>query len=515
MKRIGIDFGTTNTTLAYFDEKLQKPVGYKFKNSTEYISSAIAYHKVKGNISIASDAQSYRDNENYFFYEYYKIGLIQNRDAIVNKSHGKTYLDIVKDYLHKLITTYKEENLLGEGLLDVVALSVPNIVLSSSNTELRLELENFLKLEAKTAVLISEPACSTAYYGKIVRPGFEGNLVVVDYGGGTLDVSLCRLGVEESDGCVLPAISIIQQYSMDTNMVLSNGAGVAYCVAMVKELTRMKEDDVNFFPTVYEFEKILSSRDNINEGLREYYENGEDVSEDEEIPIRLNGENYIARCSLFDRVYNEVNKKVFDDALNMIIGGTSSSNLTDFNAFRILSVGGFSNLLCVNKAISSKLGTKIGRLREDTRIAQLSKSDKYYAVAYGAALYASKEVIKSAETTYSINTIVFDGKNEKKVKILPEHVNVDKYVTPQWAQSPFYIIKGCDAVIKIIIESENSQSAVEFQLDISDACINECLILVGIKILGDKTYVCVHNNLIKSVDEFEITQFINDFKNKR
>lgn len=516
MKKIGIDFGTTNTTLAFYDEKLKKSVGYKFGNTSEYISSAIAYHKERDNYYIANDAQSYRDDDNYYFYEYYKIGLIQSPSDVVINEHGKTYIEIAKDYLHRVISIYKEENLINDTILDVIVLAVPNVVFSASNKALKEALENFLKIESRIGMLMSEPECSTAYYCNNYESDFEGDIVVVDYGGGTLDTSLCRVNRTNNNGVSVPAISIIQQHSIDSSKLLTNGAGISFCVEMVKQITRLITENKNFYPTVYEFDTILASRENINRGLDEYYSNNEDEDFDSEISIRLCGENYVIRCSLFDGVFNKVNRPSLDDALNCILGDINDSKIAiNDKHFKIMSVGGFSNLICVNKSITEKLGVGLNKIRTDNRIAKLTKLDKYYAIAYGAALYASSMVAKSTETTYQIEISTFDGTNVRRVILVDENKQVADYREPVWLKDSFYIIKGSTAVVQIIISSKSISNELPTTIDISDACIDDCNILIGVHLTEDNAFLCVYNLLTKTTDEVALGELITEFENRR
>lgn len=515
MKRIGIDFGTTNTTLAYYDEEQGQICGYRFNNESEYISSAIAYHKTKNEYCIAADAQAVRDDDNYYFYEYYKIGFVRSGNEIANTAHGKTYFDLVKDYLHRLIEVYKQDNLLGESLLDVIVLAVPNTFLSNSELSINSKLENYLKTEAHVPLLFSEPACSSAYYSKQIEPEFSGDLIVVDYGGGTLDVSICRITRENKEGNFLPAISIVQQYVMDSDKIISNGAGIAFCIEMVKNLTGLKEDDTDFLPVIYEFDKILSCRETINKGLTEYYANNEDDFADKELTIRLNGQNRQASCSLFNKIFNKINKPTLDEALEKTLGAFLSGELNNKSrTFRVITVGGFSNLLCVNKIIAEKLGTGLGRLRQDKRLGQLTKTDRYLAVAYGAALYASKEVVKSSEISYELSICYYDGK-ENVVVLIPEGSQENEYTQIYWLNAPFYIMMGKDATIKLQMHSKNGLEPLDILLDISDSCLNDSTIYIGVRVADNKPILCVRNNLTKIVDEFDLSNYVKDFANRR
>ena len=511
MKRIGIDFGTTNTTLAYFDEASGGIVGYKFHDTSEYVSSAIAYHSRRDEYCIALDAQDVRYDSTYYFYEYYKIGLVENWRDVPNPEHGKTYFDIAKDYLHMLIETYKQDNLLGDAPLDVIVLSVPNTVLTDKNNQLKERLENYLRTEARLAFLVSEPACSCAYYTRQKEPDFEGNLAVVDYGGGTLDVSICHVAHENDNGNRIPSISIAQQYTMDADT--NSGAGIAFCRSMVERITGLTSDSDEFVSVVYEFDKILARSDKINRDLLEYYENNEDMDSDEPSTVRLNGRTCSVNCSLFNRTFNDVNKRTLDEALNRTVG-----HLIDTSGdqpFKIISVGGFSNLICVNKTISERLEAGLGRLRQDVRMGQLTKTERYLAIAYGAALYASREVMPSVKIPYAVSVMTYDGATEKAVTLISEGAETDAYSKVQWLSDPFYVMDAGKVEVRLRISNRSSSTPTEFTLNISEHCSSDSTIYMGAKFVGERPFICVRNNSSKAVGEVDISEHIVDFENRR
>ena len=241
-RKIGIDLGTTNTTVAYYDEENNRLERYEFDNKT-YIPSAIAYHKVKGTIKIGRQAKTYAKSADYYYYEYYKIDILNNYNGVKYSQHEKTYLEIALDYLHTLIRRYKEENRIEQGLLDSIVLSVPNsVLLDKGPKSLYEQFNRFLKSEARSYQLVSEPECACAFfynnYCKSKNDMFQGGYVsVFDYGGGTLDASMCKLNYEESDGEIRPSIRIVREYADNSDLRRFGGAGVAFVTELTKRVT--------------------------------------------------------------------------------------------------------------------------------------------------------------------------------------------------------------------------------------------------------------------------------------
>lgn len=502
MKRIGIDFGTTNTTLSYYDEKNDHFCKYRF-------SSAIAYHKTENRYFIGPDAQERRDNSNFYFYEYYKISLVESWNKIANKEHGKTYFELMKDYLHKLIVSYKYKSLSKEskdGLLDVIVVSVPNVLLSNDKIAFKNELEKFLKTEARIGFLVSEPACSAAYYSKQVQKDFSGDLIVLDCGGGSLDVSICQVNKELNKGNILPAISVIQQHSMNSGEISGNGAGIAFCNGVIKVLS-VGTANPGSFSAVYEFDKTFSDLpEKDTESIEYFYSNNKDEEMDSEISFRLNEEKRTIRYSTIDQIFQEVTKPTLSEMLNEVLKDRSDAKL--------ISVGGFSNFPGVNETIAEKLGTGFNQLGLDSRIVQLTKDDKCLSVSYGAALYASNEVIRSSKTSFEISLLTFDGKDEHRVVLIEEGASIEDYNQYRWLKQQFEIIDS-NAVIKLLISSKKSISPLAFQVDISNADLSKKTVLIGATISDRGTFICIHNNQAKTRKEYPIDEYISEFENKR
>ena len=511
MKQIGIDFGTTNTTFAYYDEKTDRPEGYKFGNDKEYIPSAIAYRKRDGKILVAFDALSFRDDEGYYFYEFYKIDLIKNYNKIANANHKKTYLEITKDYIDTVIERYKSENNIDD-MLDTIVLAVPNVVVKGADTELKKELEKHLKTKAKKIMLESEPSCACAYFHNFIgqKQKYEGNVIILDYGGGTLDVSICKISYENEES--IPSITIVRQYAPSIRELINHGAGVSFYHELTKRVMNISENSDNFMHAVSEIEENFTKSGIINEYLSEYYNNNCDEIADESIRPNISGKKVEINCSTIVSVFNEKNKGSLNKALDEILGKENESLKKMDEKVKFLAVGGFSNLACVDNAIANRLSTCINGITKDERIVILPKRDRYFSVAYGAALYASKIVKKSKKSSIVIGVKSYNGIKYNEHVIIDENTTIDEPNKIVWNKTEFSISSNDYVEIKLFITSKDCIEPKEYDVDITSAVKrSNCVVNLGIQVTDNEYILYVRNVDDKKSNTVKISQYVSNF----
>ena len=180
-------------------------------------------------------------------------------------------------------------------------------------------------------------------------------------------------------------------------------------------------------------------------------------------------------------MFNDVNRINLVNALNNILGDDNEETTAmEESEFRILSVGGFSNLACVDNVIAKKLKTNISNLGRDPRIIDLPTNEKYYAIAYGAALFASKLVVQSTKSPIKISIKSYGKNGEKEHVLLPEGIeqNSDE---PIWCNTIFEVMSLNDVRVKLSISSSDINKPYEFECDISKTIANKGRIRLGIR----------------------------------
>lgn len=486
-KKIGIDLGTTNTTIAYYDEALNKLEKYELDDKA-YIPSVIAYRKIpqgsNTDIIIGQDAKYYAKDANYYYYEFSQFDILKNHNEIKYLQHDKTHLEVVLDFVHILIKEYKKNNKIQDSRLETIVLAVPNsVILDKGPTSLNEQLNRFLRNEAKSFVLVSEPECACAFfYDKYCKnENFEGTACVIDYGGGRLDASLCKLTYEKIDGEYRPTINIIKS---DTGK--TDGAGVAFVTELTKRVTKYAPNDADFESAMNAVEEAITNSEEFKKNLLMFYARNCQESHNKKLPVKFDikstdeeqpEEECGIRCSDAEAVFEYVNRAILVDALNKILDGEEI--VDDVDKFRILSVGGFSNLACVDKEIAEKIDASVLDIGRDPRFVNLANNDKYYSIAYGAALFASRMVVQSTKSPIkiSVKSYGINGENENVLLSEGTELSIDE---PQWSNNIFEIRSLDDVRVRISISSGKDSKSYEFECDITKAISKKGRIRLGV-----------------------------------
>ncbi len=204
--KIGLDFGTTNSTLSYIDNSNNlETFRYPGLAGTDYIPSCVAYTKNDKYIRVGREALRVAGNSDTDFYKNMKMILQRPQSEYKNLDWvgEKTPENVIIDYLSKILNSDKRGDYSFKkevGDIESIVVSVPQAWLTRQpNHQGRPKLEKIIKEKMNLPLiqLVSEPVAAAAYYNywykKEAGESFEGNILVCDMGGGTFDVTLCRL----------------------------------------------------------------------------------------------------------------------------------------------------------------------------------------------------------------------------------------------------------------------------------------------------------------------------------
>ncbi|GIW23608.1 MAG: hypothetical protein KatS3mg068_2615 [Candidatus Sericytochromatia bacterium] len=206
--KIGLDFGTTNSIISYIDaSKNLQTFKYPGPSGTDYIPSCLAITKNKNSeiVRIGREALRVAGTDNT---EYYKdMKMILPRPSSEWQSLGwknnKTPEEIITSYLSKILISDKRGDYSFKkeiGDIEEIVVSVPQAwITRQPNHQGRPKLEKIIKekLNLPLLQLVSEPVAAATYYTYWYREKYKdflkGNILVCDMGGGTFDVTLCKV----------------------------------------------------------------------------------------------------------------------------------------------------------------------------------------------------------------------------------------------------------------------------------------------------------------------------------
>ncbi len=201
---IGLDFGTTNSIISYLSTTGElEAFQYGGPNGHKYIPSFIAYED--NFIEIGTAARTTAANHPMIeSYGNFKMRLPISESELLDRSEGKTAVKVTADYLRELLISPENPYSFTtqQGAIARLVVSVPEIWQRDIYNRGRESLQKLIQdLGLPLIQLVSEPVAAAAYYTwemhrRAIAQNtdlFTGNLLVCDMGGGTFDVSLCRI----------------------------------------------------------------------------------------------------------------------------------------------------------------------------------------------------------------------------------------------------------------------------------------------------------------------------------
>lgn len=409
MKIIGLDFGTTNSTISYYNPETKELDCFQPNAASGcYIPTVVAYKN--DDVLIGTLAKNNITKKGYEAYEHFKLRLGRDADKII-AGKSKSPIEITTDYIKCLLNQYKENQNIDD--IDGIVMTVPETWFrEASNRIARENIESiYEKLGyAEEVQLESEPVAAAGYfchsYTQNCGEKYDGYITVVDYGGGTLDVTLCQ--VSNGDN-----IKILERCGFGEFNNTNGCAGVAFDESVAKVLCSRIDIDVDtsdkrFIKVRDIFEReLIDNTDNVCKMMTLYYKDPSIVEDEPLFTVEYNDEEIDVFCSDLADCFENINKHVLHKSLAQMKDFFVAHNVddTDQNRFKVLLVGGFSNFYCVENTVREFFGSKTGLL--DKRFENcFSDNNKSFAIAKGAALIAQKAIKIDHTCTHNIGFIV-------------------------------------------------------------------------------------------------------------
>jgi len=464
---IGLDFGTTNSTISYFDKESGKLESFKVRaGDTDYIPTIVAYNK-NNEISIGDSAKLYLTAKNYEVYEHFKLLLGKNADKVI-EGKTKTPTEVTKDFIKKLLDEYKTNRNVEK--LDGIIMTVPETWFGEeSNRTARENIEEIYKklgYNDNEFQLESEPVAAATYfcwsYQQKLGKEYTGYITVIDYGGGTLDVTLCEAMDRK--------IRILERCGYGEY----NGtgcAGVAFDEAVIEKLVndkklQLKKSDSKFIKLRNNFEDMkIKGCEKITKDLKDYYDDPAIVEDEQIFPLEYNdnGDTLDIYCKDLDYCFNKVNAPKLRESLEQIKQYFPVHNIDSKKPdnFKVLLVGGFSNFYSVEKEVRESFDAKSGDI--DKRFEQpFEIKNRALAISRGAALIAEEfDIVHTCENSYGY---VRYGTNES-YEVVPHYMPVIEKGTdikelnkPIFADAKEYV-RHKGGKLKIFIDDGRSNHA--------------------------------------------------------
>lgn len=458
---IGIDFGSTYSLITTFDDAEQKLRELKPQGDTAVTPSYISIDKEDDTeINFGTFAKSRVYDKNYTHFSGFKMMLVENNPETL-RANGYTDKNTPK-YITRLFLEHMlngillKENPAGSSIdiksgYNNVYICVPELWAKHAKTidgcyTLRKILTE--ELGIKKVTIVMEPEAASAYFAYIYEKNtgrsFNGHLFLIDFGGGTLDVTLSKV---VSDGFGSITIKRVSSDGLGENhkdiygMTESGKAGMAYIQRLVLNvLSRNGINDADaaspdFKETVVEIENTLMSSKGIS-GIRDTFSRFSNYSQFRKIfdkkysdisdarniftRFRYQGKKYPVRYAELFEAYKQVIEKGFGETIKKMCDVSRTYTHKDpctieageDDDFKIALVGGFGSFYFVQKQIEEIFN--IDDINYDCRTKGLTVSENEKAISYGAALFAAEKVILKKTASYALGLQVTNKNDNTK-----------------------------------------------------------------------------------------------------
>ena len=397
MLRAGFDLGTTYSAVCLYDDVSKKTDYLKFDTcARDFFPSLISYSKAEPSLRyIGEAARRYRYSPKFDTYDTFKLRL--GNGARDTDGRACTPFEVTRDFIGELLGKIRQfKGVRPEELILVQA--VPdmwkNELQHTQALEQLADVYDGLGLDTQSRISFeSEPVCAAAYYlNEICNGNYTGYLVVVDYGGGTLDMTLCRA---EENGAICVLCSCGDGGSSGTGCA-GNAFDREVTLALAK---KYKLDEDQYQPGMPAFGALqsafedckIASTENTRSALMNYYESGGfDDRLAFSVTMPLTYDDYDVYASDLAAAFEAANLQTLRQTVTRMQEHCAALdvNTNDIGQFRILLVGGFSNLHCVENCVREMFGSVAGidDPRFDNRMNRESRS---MAIAHGACLIAA------------------------------------------------------------------------------------------------------------------------------
>lgn len=449
---IGLDFGTTYSVVARLKGVERDARGEVRKydtieavnlgeggNQTSTVDSIVAVSpRDKKYYGIAARMRTAQ--QNYHIYKGFKMLLSEKNDKEGLqrlKENGfsgvKEPYEVTKYFLESLIDAYRSRYLSRGETIDKLVVGVPEVWFNTSiNSRGKLE-EIAESIVGKGKVqLESEPKLACTYFVHTYKAqtgkDYSGYILLIDYGGGTLDIAVCQV---ENRGN-RPEVSIVFKTGAGANEQKKLGnAGMAFLETVVNNTlikNGVREEDIelsnSYYSCLHNVESLLLvSGDDVREVYEECAGDPDEIDE-EFCTITYNAETYPVTYGTLSRSYNQAIEPVFREKLQEVKDKLDEKGIDYTNeqsdTFKIALVGGFCNFYLTQKQVEKTPGLGRGGLYDDRRYMDFDMyladgSEREKAVAYGAALMANGVISSKTQAPYSLYLLPFRTVNGKKV----------------------------------------------------------------------------------------------------
>jgi molecular chaperone DnaK len=472
---IGLDFGTTNSIVSYWQDGKLEAFQYGGENGEKYVPSFIAYDD--GFVEIGKAARTTAANHPEVpSYGNFKMDLPLDDQFSNRYNSPKTPQSVTTDYLRELLLSSDNSYSFQaqQGPIAGLVVSVPEIwqrdIYNRGRERLQTVIAQHLGLEEQLIQLVSEPVAAAAYYAwesqhrqpNTQQPPVEGNVLVCDMGGGTFDVSLCRVYGDNK-------VEVLYFDGQGDRGLES--AGVAFdrrCVRLAYEQKHGRSPDeqsTEFLNLLQQFEDVkISGHQKYSKKISNYFKAPNDLAE--KILYSFNG------YRLNHKQVQEAFAPIAEGIQRVMGQVTTWLKENNTSCDRLFFVGGFCQFLLVQHTITESLGSD---LTPDKIERQFNSIDSAFAISYGACLIANGLVQPSETYIHSLGIVVQSVDQEtievrdKEITLVQGGTNLDDLASVKFAEIPPLASFQVNEPLKLTLWIDPNSQGTILKQDLNDS----------------------------------------------
>lgn len=476
---LGIDFGSTYTTISRYRTDYHVLEAYDSGDGVA-IPSVVSINKFN-KTTCGFVAKNRTGKEGFRTFKAFKMLMMEKNKSLVEyRQYDKTYTPqwAAETYLSSMVA--EAQRTFGEKKIEKLVVGAPDVWFHNFETlSGRAVLRDICSsIDGVEEVrIVSEPVLASAYFAHNFQQStgepFNGAILIIDYGGGTLDLSLTEIKKGKNSAYEIKMLESNGAGENTDNCV--GNAGIVYMETLMADVIRKHEEPQaaeeiigtdDFYAAVNEVEKQLKQGHKAGD-IEDVFDgigiDDLDMLENYELEESIICDTHKYRITYADlvRTYNKTIRKVFDEKMDEMIRWASQEHGIDVyrikdGNFKIALVGGFGNYYLVRQQMHEKFRFS----NEDDKEKGIihNEQDRERAISYGAALIASGVFETCRTAPYSIG--IRSKLNGSSDKIHTDYMI--RYLREIETDQPYYILDE-NGDKKIICLTDNW--ADEFVID--------------------------------------------------
>lgn len=563
MLDIGIDFGSTYTTVSVYRQETGSPEARALtEGGNQFIPSVIAVGK-NNKVTIGKAAKQKRTSK---VFRAFKMMLAEDdQEKLSARGFDSEYTPyrVTQMFLQELLEQILRRE--GETTINNLVICAPEIWNSEiTAVDGRARLRDICKEmpfvlkgadgSAKVQV-VSEPAAASAYFVsnflQETGENFSGHLLLIDYGGGTLDITLTDIEPRpDKSGKVGMEIKVLFRTGAGENEEMGKvgKAGIVYMETLMR--TAIQEAfpcqeipfDEDFCKAVDDLEELIQGYTaEIGDIFNDYGTDPEDLTEDAMDDDYLLGKVYyrgqgvIISYRTMAAVYDQVIRGVLNEEMDKVNRYMVQENIKYMDRnnenFKIVIVGGFGNFYLVQSQVEKKYQFSSTDMRRKNMINGRENCEK--AISLGAALLSGGAVRIRNTAPFSIGIAAQSGSEYCTAYALRYNQDIEfnkEYIQSDNRGDPVTILSTSGSLNRFIINMQNDERAAfvvgskyEYQQKLKQAveepnspvAIGFSIDSSGVLTLHVHSYDIIRGRVSEKSNKIELSSFRNLFDTQR